>query len=153
MNVRKLIAALVAGLVLLGGVAALGAAVPADEQADDNATQADVPEEAGPSDGLPAPVPDHVSAIHETIGSFLDGDIDNLGDALSDILSDGEDTEESDESADEQESGESDDADDEDGEEAGDESEESSDEDDEAEDQDADEDGEDEPAVPAPGQW
>ena len=40
----------------------------------------------GPSDGLPAQVPDHVSDIHETIESFLNGSIDNLGQALSDLL-------------------------------------------------------------------
>lgn len=40
----------------------------------------------GPSDGLPTQVPDHVSDIHETIDSFLNGATDNLGHALSDLL-------------------------------------------------------------------
>ena len=40
----------------------------------------------GPADGLPSQVPDHVSAIHDTIGSFLDGSIENLGEALGDLL-------------------------------------------------------------------
>ena len=47
----------------------------------------------GPSDGLPAQVPDHVSDIHDTIESFLNDSTDNLGQALSDLLSsEGDDT-------------------------------------------------------------
>lgn len=40
----------------------------------------------GPAGGLPSVVPDHVSEIHDTIGSFLGGSVENLGDSLSDLL-------------------------------------------------------------------
>jgi hypothetical protein len=115
----------VAAVVLIGGIAAVGAAAPADqasdnatdayeenapdnatdtveEDASDNATDAsedasdDVVHDAGdanaradrvgPSGGLPEQAPDHVSEIHETIQSHLDGSIENLGQALSDLL-------------------------------------------------------------------
>ena len=44
----------------------------------------------GPSDGLPEQVPDHVSEIHESIESFLDGTIADLGEALQNVLGGGE---------------------------------------------------------------
>jgi hypothetical protein len=52
----------------------------------DNGNGSEAGNSVGPADGLPSQVPDHVSAIHDTIGSFLDGSIDNLGEALSDLL-------------------------------------------------------------------
>ena len=52
----------------------------------DNANGSAAGSGVGPADGLPSQVPDHVSAIHDTIGSFLDGSIENLGEALSDLL-------------------------------------------------------------------
>ena len=61
----------------------------------DNGNGSEAGNSVGPADGLPSQVPDHVSAIHDTIGSFLDGSIDNLGEALSDLLGgDAEDPEE-----------------------------------------------------------
>lgn len=44
------------------------------------------PNAAGPPDGLPAQVPDHVAQIHETIESFLDGTVEHLGAQLSELL-------------------------------------------------------------------
>ena len=88
-----------------GDSAADESADNADERADNADERADNAEEhaananeranssdsIGPSDGLPEQVPDHVSNIHETIESFLDGTLGSLGEALSDLLSgDGE---------------------------------------------------------------
>ena len=118
MNAKRLLTIAVVSMLMIGGVAALGAAAPAD-QASDNAPGADEepPVEAGdedadadgepgaaeersvgPSDGLPAQAPDRVSEIHDRIDSFLPGSIDTLGDSLSDLLGDGSaaDTAESD---------------------------------------------------------
>ena len=120
MRVKQLLTIVVVSTLLVGGMAALGAASPADqapstatdaveenapqnetsdadkERADtsneraDDATERDGnPESVGPSDGLPKQVPDHVSGIHETIESFLNGSIDNLGESLSGLISDG----------------------------------------------------------------
>jgi hypothetical protein len=112
MRAKQLITVAVATMLLIGGAAALGAASPG-AAANDNATDApddnmsDAAEDAdddatvseerkgnadgvGPSDGLPEQVPDHVSEIHETIDSFLSGEVDNLGQSLNDLLSDGE---------------------------------------------------------------
>jgi len=44
----------------------------------------------GPGDGLPSVVPDHVGEIHDTVGSFLDGTVENLGETLSDLFASGE---------------------------------------------------------------
>lgn len=119
MNAKRLLTIAVVSMLMIGGVAALGAAAPAD-QASDNASNAggDLPAEAGdagpaavdngseaseeapgtasersvgPSDGLPAQAPDHVSEIHDRIDSFLNGSIDNLGESLSDLLGDDSD--------------------------------------------------------------
>lgn len=74
----------------------------------------------GPSGDRPAQVPDHVNAIHDTIESFLDGGVDSLGEALSDLLSDeegpedaesGDETESNDTDGDDEESEDGDDAD------------------------------------------
>ncbi len=93
----------IAAVVLIGGMAAVGAAAPAD-QAPDAASDAyaeNAPSEGdvesnednnasggtvGPSDGLPDQAPEHVGQIHETIQSYLDGSVENLGQALSDLL-------------------------------------------------------------------
>ena len=55
--------------------------------ADERAGDADG---VGPADGLPEQAADHVSEIHETIQSFLDGDVGHLGDALSGLVSNGD---------------------------------------------------------------
>lgn len=109
MNAKQLGMTVVAAMVLIGGLAAVGAASPT-AQANENATDAsdgnavdpvgdadDASENAttetdsvGPSDGLPEQVPDHVSKIHETIESFLSGTVEDLGGALGDLLGDGQ---------------------------------------------------------------
>ena len=70
-----------------------GAEMPADRPGMNNpgmgphgASDSEAGSGVGPADGLPSQVPDHVSAIHDTIGSFLDGSIENLGEALGDLL-------------------------------------------------------------------
>ena len=75
------------------GAVAVGAAVagctdtggdtqePADGGNDTEATQ-------GPPTDLPPQVPGRVGDIHDTIDSFLNDDIDHLGDALGDLLGD-----------------------------------------------------------------
>lgn len=66
----------------------------------------------GPPVDLPDRVPEHVTQIHEQIGSFLSGDLDgSLGDAISELTPG--DADESDD-ADEEESDEDDETDDED---------------------------------------
>lgn len=112
MAVKYLIAAVVAAALLVGAVGAVGAA-PADHAQtanDSDATDAaDLPDESdvgevgpndapapgdledgevtvGPSDGLPEQAPEFVSEIHETVESFLDGEIDNLGETLQRLL-------------------------------------------------------------------
>lgn len=116
MNAKRLLTIAVVSMLLVGGVAALGAATPAEE-ANDSASGAgdDLPAQAedagadddedepetngegpgaaekrgvGPSDGLPEQVPDHVRGIHDRIDSFLGGSIDDLGGSLSDLLGD-----------------------------------------------------------------
>lgn len=61
---------------------------PADGAPIDGHGPADTPasDGVGPADGLPSVVPDHVPAIHDTIDSFLDGSVENLGNALSDLV-------------------------------------------------------------------
>ena len=50
----------------------------------------------GPTADLPEQVPDHVSAIHDRISSFLDGDLEtSLGDAISEVTPDNENADES----------------------------------------------------------
>lgn len=108
MRASQLITIAVAAMLLVGGVAALGAASATDRATNDS-TDADehAPDDAGavpaasddrenadgvgPSDGLPAQVPDHVSDVHDRIDAFLDGSIDDLGQSLSDLLGAGGD--------------------------------------------------------------
>lgn len=129
MRAKQLLTIAVVSTLLIGGLAALGAASPAD-QANDNASdaydenapddvsasdhadadnadnasdRADNAESVGPSDGLPEQAPDHVSEIHDRIDSFLSGSVDNLGESLSELLGDGEvaeDVDNADENAD-----------------------------------------------------
>ncbi|TQQ82881.1 hypothetical protein EGH24_05430 [Halonotius terrestris] len=83
MNRTTIFAVGAALLLLVGAMPAAAAAAPADEPVDNQATD---DRSVGPSGGLPGPVPDFVSGIHDTINSFLNGEIDNLGKALSDML-------------------------------------------------------------------
>lgn len=101
MKATRLVTIAVVSILLLGGAAALGAAVPAD-QANHNASDAheNTPDDAaddhandervGPSDGLPAQVPDHVSDLHDRIESFLSGSVDNLGESLRELFAGGD---------------------------------------------------------------
>lgn len=127
MNARTLLAVAVAASVLLAGMAAAGAATPAepandnapdeadrggedraadhDDDAASNETDAAMPRERpenasdavadrGPPSEMPEQAADHVSEIHDTIDSFLNDEVDNLGDALSGLLGgDGEQAE------------------------------------------------------------
>ena len=68
---------------------------PVDDDAADNAdgaapdTAAENADRRGPPADLPAQVPDHVSAIHDLIRSFLGGDHDgSLGESVSDATPD-----------------------------------------------------------------
>ncbi len=97
MRAHKIVAFTMAATLLLAGTVAVGAAAPAQQA---NSTAADTPDDAeaaddevGPSGGLPDAVPDHVDGIHERIGSFLEGSIDDLGSSLGDYLGDGEQAE------------------------------------------------------------
>jgi hypothetical protein len=114
MRAKQLLTIAIASTLLFGGVAALGAASPAD-RAPDTATDAagenapagpddaapangETPDNAdgvGPSDGLPEQVPDHVSEIHDRIDSFLNGSIEDLGGSLGELLGNAETAEES----------------------------------------------------------
>lgn len=68
------------------------AAGPPDEPGDAVDNQAEEGEaanrstEVGPSDELPEHVPEHVSAIHDVIESFLSDSEDHLGEALTELL-------------------------------------------------------------------
>ncbi|SHG44444.1 hypothetical protein [Halobaculum gomorrense] len=92
MSRTKLAAIALAALLAVTGVAA---AAPGNAPADAGANGTDAGQ-AGPPSNLPGPVPDFVSDIHDTIRSFLDGGIDNLGEAVSDIAG-GENAENADE--------------------------------------------------------
>ena len=70
---------IVAVIALLVGA---GAAAAAPGTAPTEAGQSD---DAGPPSSLPDQVPDFVSDLHETIGDFLSGSVDNLGEAVRSI--------------------------------------------------------------------
>lgn len=59
----------------------------AEDERSENAAPAS--DGVGPADRLPPAVPDHVSSIHGTIDSFLDGTVENLGSSLSELLGNG----------------------------------------------------------------
>mgnify|MGYP006294165479 CR=1 FL=1 len=136
MNLTKTAGVLLAVLlVATAGVAALPGNAPADSQAGqaddtyDDSNASDAPADAGPGmndsetgenasnaddrqgppTDMPAQVPDHVSQIHELVHQYLDGDIDNLGAQISDLMGGGEAAEEG-EDADEAEEDDSDDS-------------------------------------------
>lgn len=59
----------------------------ADNASEQPAVAQDAPDRRGPPTDMPSQVPGHVLEIHETINSWLSGDLDgSLGDALSDLL-------------------------------------------------------------------
>jgi len=114
MKRTTLIAAVFAALIVASGFAAAapgnapvdvdtGAATPDDgtntgpQQTSDagdrhgNSAAADKRSGQGPAVDLPEQVPDHVSAIHERISSYLSGDLEGtLGDAISEVTPDDE---------------------------------------------------------------
>lgn len=107
MNAKRLITIAVATMVLLTAGVAAGAASPPDqvgENAPDNgetdddadsgtdADRADGDRSVGPSDGLPEQAPDHVSGVLDTIESFLSDSSESLGEALADLLGNGNDS-------------------------------------------------------------
>ena len=137
MNLTKTAGVLLAVLlVATAGVAALPGNAPADSQAGqaddtyDDADASDAPADSGPEmndsemgenasnvddrqgppTDMPAQVPDHVSQIHELIHQYLDGDIDNLGAQISDLMGDSAEESEEGEAADEAEEDDSDDS-------------------------------------------
>ncbi len=80
-----LIAALVAAvLVGTGGLAGAVTAAPGGVDAPNEA-------DAGPPSDLPEPVPEFVGDILNSIGEFLSGGIEDLGDTVSDIAGNGTD--------------------------------------------------------------
>lgn len=129
MRAKQLITIAVVSMLLIGGVAAIGAASPADQanenaqdahaenvsdenaaaDGEDSGSAASAENDRGPKGDLPEQAPDHVSQIHETINRYLSGEVDNLGHALSDLLG-GEDAADAD-ADDETEDDESDDND------------------------------------------
>ncbi|WP_201289612.1 hypothetical protein [Halobaculum saliterrae] len=84
MSRTKLAAIALAALLAVTGVAAAAPGnAPADAGANDGTAG-----QAGPPSELPDPVPNFVSDIHDQIRSFLDGGVENLGDAVSGIAGD-----------------------------------------------------------------
>jgi hypothetical protein len=77
----KLAAIALAALLAVTGVAA---AAPGNAPADAGANDGTVGQ-AGPPSELPDPVPDFVGDIHDQIRSFIDGNVENLGEAVSGI--------------------------------------------------------------------
>lgn len=75
-HTRIVVAALAVLALTLG--AGTVAAAPDSAQASENGA-------AGPPSDLPGPVPEFVGDIHETIDGFLDGTVENLGKAVSDL--------------------------------------------------------------------
>jgi hypothetical protein len=71
----------VAALAVLALTLGAGAAAAAP----DDAPPENAPAEAGPPGDLPGAVPDFIGDIHETIGGFLDGTVETLGKAVSDL--------------------------------------------------------------------
>lgn len=84
---RITVAALVV-LALLVGAGTAAAAAPGNGNG--NAPDDAGSDHAGPPTDVPGPVPDFVEEIHRTVGEFLDGSIDALGSAVSDLTPDGE---------------------------------------------------------------
>ncbi|GAA0527805.1 hypothetical protein SAMN04488066_11486 [Halorubrum aquaticum] len=66
--------------VAAGGVAAAGPNAPADVGPDANAS-----DDAGPPSDLPEPVPEFVGDLLNEVDGFLSGEVENLGDAVSDL--------------------------------------------------------------------
>ena len=85
MKPTRIAVAAVAALALLVG-AGTAAAAPGNGNAPDDAG----PDEAGPPTDLPGPVPEFVEEIHRTVGAFLDGSVDSLGSAVSELTPGGE---------------------------------------------------------------
>lgn len=87
MKLTRITVATIAVLALLVSAGA-AAAAPGNGNAPDDAG----PDQAGPPTDMPGPVPDFVEEIHRTIGEFLDGSVDSLGSAVSDLTPGGEES-------------------------------------------------------------
>jgi hypothetical protein len=85
MELRHVTAALLALLVVGAGAAAAtpGQAPEKAQDSDHRTGHEGPPADAGPPVDLPSQVPDFVSGIHEQINGFLDGTVENLGEAIS----------------------------------------------------------------------
>lgn len=71
--------------ITLTAFAGAATATPGNGNGNADRTNSDDGHQAGPPDDLPGPVPDFVAEIHAQIRAFLDGGLDNLGAAVSDI--------------------------------------------------------------------
>lgn len=111
MRAAQVIIMAMAALVLIGGAAAVGAASPVDaanetavndtEDVSTNQDEIENPGEnssenlsdnadgVGPNDELPGQAADHVSDSHEQIDAFLNDGIDQLGQAVAQVLGNG----------------------------------------------------------------
>jgi hypothetical protein len=79
---RTGIVAVLALLVSAGAAAAAPGTAPTDAGQSSDTGPSD---DAGPPSSLPDQIPDFVSDLHETIGDFLWGSVDNLGEAVRSI--------------------------------------------------------------------
>jgi hypothetical protein len=78
MKPTRIVVAALAVLALTPG-SGVAAAAP------DDAPSENPPAETGPPGDLPGPVSDFVGDVHETITGFLDGTVEDLGKAVSDL--------------------------------------------------------------------
>jgi hypothetical protein len=69
-----------------------------DSQNETERGPGNAPEQAGPPTDMPDAAPDKVTEIHATINAFLDGEVEHLGDALSDLFAEPDADEESEDS-------------------------------------------------------
>jgi hypothetical protein len=88
MNRTKPVAIALAVLVVATGAAMPGSTVAADSGGSEDASGpagGDAAGQAGPPSDLPGPVPNFVSEIHSLLSQFIDGTVDDLGSAVSDV--------------------------------------------------------------------
>jgi len=82
--IRTTLIAAIAAVVLIGTGAAAGAVAATP-------SPGDAPGDAGPPSDLPDQVPDFVGDLLSSVNEFLSGDIDDLGETVSDIAGTGAD--------------------------------------------------------------
>lgn len=83
MKLTRIVAAALA-VLLVGTAGAVAAPGNAPEDAGPSA------QDGGPPVDMPEPVPDFVESIHEQIWAFLNGSIENLGEAVSGVTPGGD---------------------------------------------------------------